>query len=235
MHICIIVLHFVFIPLILPLRWYHIVYLIILSPVISFFTSFSYSAADWSIVSTSGPIIVFLIAAWSSSFWGGSLVGLTSCVVLLCVGMRSSTIIEDFKIGYLSRTSPRLIFIGHTFGILLGSVVGVSVYFLKVKSFPIGTSLGRYNVPYGTVYRGMDFIANNDWKHLPQNCFPLSIMFFFISIFLNILHEWLEKKKFSLSQYVPDPVALAISFLGGPYFVISMLIGFVIDFIWRKY
>lgn len=32
-----------------------------------------------------------------------------------------------------------------------------------------------------------------------------------------------------------DPVALTISFLGKSYFVISMLIGLVINFIWRKY
>lgn len=88
-YIYIIVLYFVLIHLILLLRWYHIVYLIILSPIISFFTSLSYNAVDWSIVSTSNPIIVLLIIAWSSSFWGGSLVELIFCTILFCMRMRS--------------------------------------------------------------------------------------------------------------------------------------------------
>ena len=34
---------------------------------------------------------------------------------------------------------------------------------------------------------------------------------------------------------MPDPDEFVIPFLVGPYFIISMLIGLVIDFIWRKY
>ncbi|XP_031736985.1 probable metal-nicotianamine transporter YSL7 isoform X2 [Cucumis sativus] len=220
-------------PHIFPqLKWYYILVLYVIAPVLAFCNAYGTGLTDWSLASAYGKLAIFIIGAWAGATHGGAVAGLAACGVMINIVATASDLMQDFKTGYMTLSSPRSMFVSQVVGTAMGCVISPCVFWLFYKAFDdIGQPESAYPAPYATVYRNMALLAVEGVSSLPKNCLYLSYLFFAAAIVLNLIRDLLEKK---VSQYIPIPTAMAIPFYIGPYFAIDMCLGSLILFVWEK-
>ncbi|PKI37982.1 hypothetical protein CRG98_041624, partial [Punica granatum] len=67
-------------PQIFPqLKWYHIFVLYTVAPPFAFCNAYGCGLTDWSLASTYGKLVIFIIGAWAGQAHGGVVAGLVAC------------------------------------------------------------------------------------------------------------------------------------------------------------
>ncbi|WZZ06215.1 hypothetical protein YC2023_092136 [Brassica napus] len=221
------------VPHIFPqLRWYHILTMYIIAPVLAFCNAYGCGLTDWSLASTYGKLAIFTIGAWAGSANGGVLAGLAACGVMMNIVSTASDLMQDFKTGYMTLASPRSMFLSQAIGTAMGCVISPCVFWLFYKAFPdFGQTGTAYPAPYALVYRNMSILGVEGFSALPQHCLMLCYIFFAAAVFVNGVRDAVGPK---WSRFIPLPMAMAIPFYIGGYFTIDMCVGSLILFVWRK-
>ncbi|XP_043695241.1 probable metal-nicotianamine transporter YSL7 [Telopea speciosissima] len=215
-----------------PLKWYFILVIYIVAPILAFCNAYGCGLTDWSLASTYGKLAIFTIGAWAGASNGGVLAGLAACGVMMNIVSTASDLSQDFKTGYLTLASPRSMFVSQVIGTAMGCVVSPCVFYIFYKAFPdMGQHGTQYPAPYAAVFRGMAMLGVEGVSALPNHCLQLCYGFFFASILINGIRDGVGKK---WAQYIPIPMAMAIPFYIGSYFTIDMFVGSVILFVWQK-
>lgn len=214
------------------LKWYYIIVIYVIAPVLAFCNAYGSGLTDWSLASTYGKLAIFTIGAWAGAAHGGVIAGLAACGVMMNIVSTASDLMQDFKTGYLTLSSPRSMFVSQVVGTAMGCVISPCVFWLFYKAFDDLGQLGSaYPAPYATVYRNMALLAVEGFSSLPKNCLSLCYGFFAAAIVINLIRDLSGKK---VSQYIPIPMAMAIPFYIGSYFAIDMCLGSLILFVWEK-
>lgn len=220
-------------PHIFPhLKWYHIVVMYIIAPVLAFCNAYGSGLTDWSLASTYGKLAIFTIGAWAGASHGGVLAGLAACGVMMNIVSTASDLMQDFKTGYMTLASPRSMFVSQIIGTAMGCVISPCVFWLFYKAFDnLGVPGSEYPAPYALVYRNMSILGVEGFSALPKNCLKLCYVFFIAAIVVNAIRDAVGKKR---AKYIPLPMAMAIPFYLGGYFAIDMCVGSLILFVWQK-
>ncbi|KAH0875155.1 hypothetical protein HID58_072517, partial [Brassica napus] len=221
------------VPHIFPqLRWYHILTMYIIAPVLAFCNAYGCGLTDWSLASTYGKLAIFTIGAWAGSANGGVLAGLAACGVMMNIVSTASDLMQDFKTGYMTLASPRSMFLSQAIGTAMGCVISPCVFWLFYKAFPdFGQTGTAYPAPYALVYRNMSILGVEGFSALPQHCLMICYIFFAAAVFVNGARDAVGP---NWSRFIPLPMAMAIPFYIGGYFTIDMCVGSLILFVWRK-
>ncbi|KAI5066981.1 hypothetical protein GOP47_0017509 [Adiantum capillus-veneris] len=104
------------VPHIFPqVKWYHVFISYIMAPVLGFCNAYGCGLTDWNLASTYGKLGLFVFSAWAGAN-GGVLVGLVSCGVMMVIVSCSADLMQDFKTGYLTLSSPRSMFVSQEDG-----------------------------------------------------------------------------------------------------------------------
>uniref|UniRef100_A0A7N0UM37 Metal-nicotianamine transporter YSL7 n=1 Tax=Kalanchoe fedtschenkoi TaxID=63787 RepID=A0A7N0UM37_KALFE len=215
-----------------PLKWYHILVIYLVAPVLAFCNAYGCGLTDWSLVSTYGKLAIFGIGSWAGASHGGVLAGLAACGVMMNIVSTASDLMQDFKTGYMTLASPRSMFISQVIGTAMGCIISPIVFWLLYKAFPdIGTEGSAYQAPYAVVYRNMAILGVEGFGSLPQHCLLLCYIFFAAAIIINTIKDVSPNR---ISKFIPIPMAMAIPFYIGGYFAIDMCVGSLILFIWEK-
>ena len=226
-YICLAIISTIVIPHIFtPVKWYYVLICYVLAPFMAFCNSYGMGLTDWSLASTYGKLALFIFGAWAGKN-DGVLVGLALCGVVMPVAATAADLMQDFKTGYLTLSSPRSMFISQLLGALIGCILAPSTFWLFYKAFPIGEPNGIYKAPYATIYRSMALIGVEGFSALPDHCLQICYGMFAAAVFINLLRDWLPRK---VSQFIPIPMAMAIPFYIGGYFAIDMFLGTVFRF-----
>ncbi|KAI3965747.1 hypothetical protein MKX01_010704 [Papaver californicum] len=217
------------------IRWYHILIIYIIAPILAFCNSYGCGLSDWSLASSYGKLAIFIFGSWVGLANGGIVSGLAACGIMLSIVATASDLMQDFKTGYLTLASPRSMFFSQIIGTLIGVILSPLVFwFFFYKAYPdLGQPESAYPAPFGALYRGIALIAIEGTSALPKNCLKLSIVFFFFAVALNLLKEVLVHYKYKAHKYVPSAMAMAIPFYLGGYFTIDMCVGSLYRF-WRE-
>lgn len=220
-------------PHIFPqLKWYHVLVAYIFAPVLAFCNAYGSGLTDWSLASTYGKLAIFTIGAWDGASNGGVLAGLAACGVMMSIVSTASDLMQDFKTGYLTLTSPRSMFVSQVIGTAMGCVIAPSVFWLFFKAFKdIGMPGSEYPSPNALVYRNMAILGVDGFSSLPKHCLTLCYIFFGAAILINLLRDVVGKK---VARFIPLPMATAIPFYLGSYFAIDMCVGSLILFVWQR-
>ncbi|CAN1255132.1 Probable metal-nicotianamine transporter YSL7 [Linum perenne] len=144
-------------------------------------------------------------------------------------------LMQDFKTGYLTLSSPRAMFFSQIFGTALGCIISPPVFWFFYKAYPIGKPDGPYPAPYGQLYRGIALLGVEGVSSLPRNCAYLSIGFFLMAMAINSVKEFLKAREYRVHKFIPSPMCMAIPFYLGAYFGIDMCVGSLIVFVWSLY
>ncbi|OVA12107.1 Oligopeptide transporter [Macleaya cordata] len=214
------------------LKWYYVLVIYIFAPVLAFCNAYGCGLTDWSLASTYGKLAIFTIGAWAGASHGGVLAGLAACGVMMNIVSTASDLMQDFKTGYMTLASPRSMFVSQVIGTAMGCVISPCVFWLFYKAFDdLGMPGSQYPAPYALVYRNMSILGVEGFSSLPKNCLTLCYVFFAGAILINAVRDSVGKK---YSRFIPLPMAMAIPFYLGVYFVIDMCVGSLILFVWEK-
>ncbi|KAI3944805.1 hypothetical protein MKW92_015970 [Papaver armeniacum] len=224
------------VPLMFPsLKFYHIMVIYTIAPVLAFCNSYGTGLSDWSLASTYGKLAIFIFGAWVGLSNGGIIAGLAACGVMMSIVSTASDLMQDFKTGYLTLASPRSMFASQLIGTIIGVIFSPLVFwFFFYKGNPsLGISDSSSPAPFGVVYRGIALIAIEGVSGLPKNCLTLCIGCFLFAVLLNVLKEVMMHFNIKAHEYVPSAMAMAIPFYLGGYFAIDMCVGSLYRF-WRE-
>ncbi|KAF7129408.1 hypothetical protein RHSIM_Rhsim10G0187900 [Rhododendron simsii] len=156
------------------LKWYYVVVIYIFAPTLAFCNAYGCGLTDWSLVSTYGKLAIFTIGAWAGASHGGVLAGLAACGVMMNIVSTASDLIQDFKTGYMTMSSPRSMFVSQVIGTAMGCVISPCVFWLFYKAFnDIGVSGSQYPAPNATVFRNMSILGVEGFSALPKHCLTL--------------------------------------------------------------
>ncbi|XP_038884188.1 probable metal-nicotianamine transporter YSL13 [Benincasa hispida] len=129
----------------------------------------------------------------------------------------ASDLMQDFKTGYMTLSSPWSTFVSQVVGTAMGCVISPFVFWLFYKAFDdIGQPESAYPAPYATVCRNMALLAVKGISGLPKNCLSPCYGFFAAAIVINLIGDLSGK----VSQYIPISTAMVIPFYMGPYFLV---------------
>eukprot|EP01018_Ginkgo_biloba_P009323 Gb_40334 [translate_table: standard] len=212
-------------------KWYFVLVAYIVAPILGFCNAYGCGLTDWSLASTYGKLALFIFGAWAGKDDGGVIAGLASCGVMMCIVNTASDLMQDFKTGYLTLSSPRSMFVSQVIGTAMGCIIAPCTFWLFYKAFDVGDPNGEYPAPNAIIYRNMAILGVEGFPALPKNCLRLCYGFFFFAIVVNLIRDRVPKK---VSQYIPLPMAMAIPFYLGGYFGIDMCVGTLFVFVWHK-
>ncbi|KAL0555843.1 hypothetical protein IC582_004344 [Cucumis melo] len=204
-------------PHIFPqLKWYYILVLYVIAPVLAFCNAYGTGLTDWTLSSAYGKLAIFTIGAWAGAAHGGVIAGLAACGVMMSIVSTASDLMQDFKTGYMTLSSPRSMFVSQVVGTAMGCIISPCVFWLFYKAFDdFGQPESAYPAPYATVYLTWHFLQSRASR-----------------LYQRIVSPYVTGKK--VSQYIPIPTAMAIPLYIGPYFAIDMCLGSLILFVWEK-
>ncbi|RWW40845.1 hypothetical protein BHE74_00053706, partial [Ensete ventricosum] len=219
------------IPSIFPqMKWYLVLACYIFAPALAFCNSYGTGLTDWSLASTYGKIGLFIFASLVGSK-GGVIAGLAACGVMMSIVSTAADLMQDFKTGYLTLSSPRSMFVSQLIGTALGCIIAPLTFWLYWTAFDIGSPDGVYKAPYAVIYREMAILGVEGFSALPKHCLELCSVFFVAALIINLLRDVTPK---NVSRFIPIPMAMAVPFYIGAYFAIDMFIGTVILFVWER-
>ncbi|XP_071733842.1 probable metal-nicotianamine transporter YSL7 [Rutidosis leptorrhynchoides] len=214
------------------LKWYYIATIYIFAPALAFCNAYGAGLTDWSLASTYGKLAIFIIGAWAGSSNGGVLAGLAACGVMMNIVSTASDLMQDFKTGYMTLSSPRSMFVSQVIGTAMGCIISPCVFWLFYKAFDnLGISGSDYPAPNALIYRNIAILGVEGFSALPDKCLTLCYIFFGFAIFVNGIRDAVGKKR---ASFIPIPMAMAIPFYIGGYFAIDMCVGSLILFIWSR-
>ncbi|KAL1539896.1 putative metal-nicotianamine transporter ysl6 [Salvia divinorum] len=230
-YVCLVAVSMSTMPLIFPpLKWYLVLCSYIIAPALAFCNSYGTGLTDWSLASTYGKIGLFIIASIVGSN-GGVLAGLAACGVMMSIVSTAADLMQDFKTGYLTKSSAKSMFVSQIIGTAMGCVIAPLTFWMYWTAFDIGSPDSAYKAPYAVIYREMAILGVEGFSELPQHCLAICAAFFVAALAINLLRDLTPK---NISRYIPIPMAMAVPFYIGAYFAIDMFIGTVILFIWER-
>lgn len=230
-YVCLAAISIATMPIIFPpLKWYLVLCSYIIAPALAFCNSYGTGLTDWSLASTYGKIGLFIIASLVGSN-GGVIAGLAACGVMMSIVSTAADLMQDFKTGYLTLSSPRSMFVSQLIGTAMGCIIAPLTFWMYWKAFDIGSPDGTYKAPYAVIYREMAILGIEGFSELPKHCLALCLVFFFAALAINFLRDVTPPK---VAQFIPIPMAMAVPFYIGAYFAIDMFIGTVILFVWER-
>ncbi|KAL2333125.1 hypothetical protein Fmac_014338 [Flemingia macrophylla] len=230
-------------------KWYQVAaILFVIAPTLAFCNAYVRGQSDWSLAPTFGRVAIIAFSAWTTASHadgGGVLAGLTACGIVTNVVFTGSDLVQEYKIAYMTSVSPDKILASQFVGIIMGSVLSPSIYWIFMKGFKdIGIPESTHPAPYALIYRSMSILGTQGFSHLPEYCHVFSFGFFLGAIVLNLLKDILERYNKKCAKFFPGPMPLAIGILTRAIavapdsitsnFVLDMCFGSLVMFIWQK-
>jgi len=211
-------------------KWYYVVIAYVVAPMLGFANSYGTGLTDINMGYNYGKIALFVFAGWAGKE-NGVIAGLVAGTLVKQLVLISADLMQDFKTGYLTQTSPKSMMISQVIGTAMGCIVSPLTFMLFYKAFDIGNPAGTWKAPYALIYRNMAILGVEGFSVLPKYCIVISGGFFAFAAILSITRDVMPHK---YANYVPLPMAMAVPFLVGGSFAIDMCLGSLIVFAWTK-
>ncbi|KMT12465.1 hypothetical protein BVRB_5g103940 [Beta vulgaris subsp. vulgaris] len=219
------------IPFMFPqVKWYYVIIAYILSPILSFANAYGAGLTDQNMAYNYGKVAIFILAALAGKD-NGVVAGLVGCGVIKSVAYVSCSLMQDFKTGHMTLSSPRSMLLSQAVGTAIGCVAASLCFSLFYHAFDVGNPTGEYKAPYALIYRNMAILGVEGFSALPRHCLELCYGFFALAVGLNVLRDVLPSK---IGKWTPLPMVMAVPFLVGGYFAIDMCVGSLIVFLLHK-
>eukprot|EP00253_Pinus_taeda_P008834 PITA_08834 len=179
------------------------------APVLAFCNAYGCGLTDWNLASTYGKLAILIFEAWAGKDDSGLLAGLASCGVMMSIVSTAADLMQDFKTGYLTLSSPMSIFLSQVIGAGMGCIIAPCTFWLLYKAFNVGDPNGEYPAPFALTYRNIAILAVQGFGALPKYCLTMCYCFFTTAIVINLIRDIVPKK---VSQSIPMPLPMAILF-----------------------
>mmetsp|Transcript_7641 Transcript_7641/g.13535 ORF Transcript_7641/g.13535 Transcript_7641/m.13535 type:complete len:696 (-) Transcript_7641:192-2279(-) len=228
-------------PVIFPsTHWFILLIAYLLIPIFAPANAYICGLTDWDMSSTFGKLGIFIFAIWSAQVDSstGIISGLATCGILLAGTSQAATLMQDYKTGFLTRSSPRAMFMAQIFGTLIGCFLSPAAFFIFWDAFDIGAKDGLYEAPYGVIYRAMAILGTEGFGAMPGHCAAMMLAFFLAAIAMNLIRDlvprWLGERATSIVQFIiPIPGVMSIPFYLSGTLAVDMGVGSLVNLIWN--
>ncbi|CAK9169320.1 unnamed protein product [Ilex paraguariensis] len=219
------------VPFIFPeIKWYYVIVAYIFAPSLAFCNAYGAGLTDINNAYIYGKVGLFVLAAVAGKEHG-VVAGMAGCGLVKSVVNVSCILMQDFKTGHLTLTSPRAMLLSQAIGTAVGCVVAPLSFFLFYNAFDVGNPNGEFKAPYAIIYRNMSVLGVQGFSALPQHCLQLCGCAFAFAVVINLVKDFCPKK---IGKWMPLPIAMALPFFVGTYFAIDMCVGSLVVFVWHK-
>ncbi|KAL2631050.1 hypothetical protein R1flu_015736 [Riccia fluitans] len=220
------------IPYMFPsVKWYYVLVAYLVGPLFAFCNAYGAGLTDFNLATSYGKLILFCFAAWAGGGGGGILAGLAGCGVMMSILVAAAVLMQDFKTGYLTLSSPKSMFAAQLIGGVMGCVLAPATFWIFWTAYDIGDPNGPYRAPIAILYRSLALLGIEGFGLLPKHCLQLCYGWFAFAVLLNVVRDSLPRK---YARFVPIPMAMVIPFYLGGYFAIDMIVGTCIVFFWER-
>ncbi|KAI6682860.1 hypothetical protein NL676_028773 [Syzygium grande] len=215
------------------LKWYQVLTLYLISPLLGFCRAYVTGLTDMSISMFYRNPAILIFGSWAGKSSGSVLVGLAACGILMNFVGAASNMMESFKLGYMTLSSPKSLFLSQLIGTIVGCLVSPHIFLYCKNHYPngFGTPDSVFAASWASGFRDAAMRAANGLSTLPKHCLSLSLAFFFAAILVSLLRDLTPKKWKSL---IPIPMAFAVPFNVGAYLSIDMCVGYLVFYLWRR-
>jgi OPT family oligopeptide transporter len=211
------------------MKWYYIVVAYSLAPILGFCNAYGSGLTDMGMAYNYSKVALFVLASLAGKEHG-VVAGLVGCGLVKSLVSMSADLMQDFKTGHLTLTSPRSMIISQIVGTAMGCVIAPLVFFLFINAFDVGNPDGTWKAPYGLVYRNMAILGVEGFSALPRHCLEMCFAFFGFAVAANVMRDLLPPR---YGKWIPLPMAMAVPFLAGASFAIDMCVGSLVVFTWQ--
>ncbi|KAM0839514.1 hypothetical protein ACQ4PT_060263 [Festuca glaucescens] len=219
------------IPLMFPeIKWYYAIIAYILAPALGFSNAYGSGLTDINMAFNYGKVALLIFAATAGKEHG-VVAGMVGCGMVKSIASISADLMQDFKTGHLTLTSPRSMLIAQIIGTAMGCVIAPLAFFVFYNAFDIGNLNGPWKAPYALKYRNIAILGVEGFSALPMHCLQLCCGFFAFALVANLMRDFLPRK---YGKWIPLPMAMGFPFLVGASFAIDMCVGSLIVYIWHK-
>lgn len=237
-YVAVAIISTVFVPYIFPqIRHHHVAVCYALAPLLAFCNAYASGLTDWSLGTVYAKLAIFIFGAWVGKAAGGEVAGLAAGGVVMVVIGNASELMQDFRTGYLTLTSPLSMFVSQVIGTTLGCIVNPFLFaaFQRIIGEDhLGEAGTLYATPMAVAYRGLAALSVQGIKTLPKHATELCALSFFLALCVDCLTSVAKTNKWRIKGYIPNVMAMAIPFFIGPTFAMDMTMGSLILVIWRK-
>uniref|UniRef100_A0A7C9AP95 Uncharacterized protein n=1 Tax=Opuntia streptacantha TaxID=393608 RepID=A0A7C9AP95_OPUST len=212
------------------IKWYYVIVAYILAPSLAFCNAYGAGLTDINMAYNYGKVALFVLAGLAGKRYG-VVAGMVGCGVIKSMALVSCTLMQDFKTGHLTLSSPKAMLISQTIGTAIGCIVAPLSFFLFYKAFDVGNPNGEYKAPYALIYRNMAILGVEGLSALPHHCLQLCCGFFTFAVGVNLMRDLSPLR---VGKWMPLPMVMAVPFLVGAYFAIDMCLGSLAVLVWHK-
>ncbi|GBF92880.1 metal-nicotianamine transporter-like [Raphidocelis subcapitata] len=185
---------------------------------------------DWDGAATFGKLALFAFAGWAGKDGGGLISGLGICGVVLSCCSAAAVMMQGFRTGYITTTSPRTMIAAQAIGALMGCFLAPLAFFLIWSTGQVGIKEGPYSNPFGDVYRSMAVLGAEGFGALPKHCALLMGVLFAASLAICGARDALPRR---YARFVPSPMAMGIPFYLGANNALNFWLGALIVHAWE--
>ncbi|KAJ0966837.1 hypothetical protein J5N97_023754 [Dioscorea zingiberensis] len=224
----------VVIPFIFPqVEPIHIAAAYLVAPILNFCNAYGVGISDFSFSPAYGKFAIFIFGSWIGMTQGGVLGSLVASSVVVAVMSPASDLMQNFKLAYMTLTSPRSLIIGQAIGTAMGCVFGPLVFYFFYRTPNFGDPGSDYSAGNARSYRSLAILATQGSEVLPRHCLSLAVIFFLVPLILNIVKELSKSMNSGIHRYIPYPVAMAIPFYISANFALDVCIGNLVLYVWK--
>ncbi|EPS65244.1 hypothetical protein M569_09533, partial [Genlisea aurea] len=218
------------------IKWYHVSTAYAIAPILAFCNAYGCGLTDWSLASNYGKIAILVFSSWVGMDGGGIVAGLVGCGLTMSIVSTASDLMQDFKTGYLTLSSPRSMFLSQVMGTAVGCVFSPVVFWFFHEAYRVGDPEGSFPAPYAAMYRGIGLLGTEGLSSLQSNCVRLAAASFAGAVAIDAASAALRRyeTRWGLYRFVPNPTCVAVAFYLGGYFAIDMCVGSLILFVLGK-
>jgi OPT family oligopeptide transporter len=216
------------------LRYHHVAFAYIIAPLFAFCNAYGNGITDLNIATTYGKIAMLIFSSWVGLKDGGVVAGLTACAIIASNVSTASDLMQDYRTGYITLTSPHTISISQIAGTALGCVINPVIFWVYYKVFNAGAHDDSNSIgPYAKVYRGIAMLGMTE-NGLPTHTMLLCKVFFALALSVSVLREVAACRGWRVRRFIPSTIAMAVAFFAPPTITIAMVMGSAVIYLWGR-
>ncbi|KAL6893613.1 hypothetical protein ACP4OV_007711 [Aristida adscensionis] len=215
------------------LRYHQVAFVYLIAPVFAFCNAYGAGVTDINIGTDYGKIAILVFSSWVGLEHGGVVAGLAAGGIIMSTISSAADLMQDFRTGYLTLTSPHTVLISQVAGTVLGCMINPVIFWIFYQVYEQGDD-GSGMVPYAKMYRAISMLGVGEHR-LPKHSILLCKVFFTLSLSLGVLREVSFQRKWRIRRYIPSTIAMAVAFFVLPTMPIGMFMGSMVMFLWRRF
>ncbi|KAJ1272711.1 hypothetical protein BS78_06G223600 [Paspalum vaginatum] len=211
----------------------HVAVAYLVAPLFAFCNAYGMGMTDVSVAPTYGKLAVLAFGSWVGLGNGGVVAGLAGGLVIVAAVCTATDLMQVFRTGYLTLTSPHAVLVSQVAGTALGCVINPLAFAILYGVYSDDGDGGASVAGYGKMYRGITIMALSR-QGMPRYSVLICKISFALALSMSVLREVSTRRRWRVGRYLPCTIAVAVGIFLPPRIAIGMFVGSIVVYLWRR-